>query len=168
MCNPVNIYSRSFSLLGRCYNQLWKSCASVNIVYSQTELVFILEHSILTKFLAKYQIRQHTHSGNKMSGHKKCLLQDGKEQMLSAWRGDGPYCKHNCLVSALVGVAFEHSNIRPYKARLLVVVISQTVYSNKLRTLEKLKQCWADRCKNWPIKAWKSSTKQTKRMAPFL
>jgi hypothetical protein len=46
---PVTQESRSSLLLGRCLRQLRKSCAGADVVYSQAERVFILEHYFTSK-----------------------------------------------------------------------------------------------------------------------
>jgi hypothetical protein len=52
LTSPVALESRSPWLLGRFSRQLRKSCAGANMVYSQAELVFILEHYFALKSFA--------------------------------------------------------------------------------------------------------------------
>jgi hypothetical protein len=80
---PHDTQSREPWLLSHCSSQLHLSCAGTNIVYSQTECVFILEHYFASKLFAAvreafsnvYPVNEVPNqflTGN-ISGHRNCL-----------------------------------------------------------------------------------------------
>jgi hypothetical protein len=86
--SPSTFESRSLLLLGNCFRQLRKSCASANTVHSRAERMFILEHYFVSKsfavvreaFSSAYPDSEGTNmttahsTGNKTSEHRKCCL----------------------------------------------------------------------------------------------